>query len=114
MRMDVDRFYQGMNQSVRNRNAALEDQGGKRWEYEQRQMSGALEDNALMRELMRAKIARMQQPTPDFYGSDSLAYSAPQISSGEPSQPPEWFMRPRRGSGMGGGNFLAKLLGGAK
>lgn len=117
MRMDVDRFYQGMNQSVRNRNAALEDQGGKRWEYEQRQMSGALEDNALMRELMRAKIARMKQPMPDFYG-DGPQYVAPQSAS-MPQEPPEWYFRPGKSSefsayGKGGGNALAKLLGSLK
>lgn len=43
MRIDPGSFYNGMNQSVRNRNAALEEQGGRRWEHEQRQMAQQLE-----------------------------------------------------------------------
>lgn len=117
MRYDVDTFYRGMNQSVKNRNAALEEQGGRRWDHEQRKMFGELEDNALMRELMRAKIERMKQPMPDFYG-DGPQYVAPQSAS-MPQEPPEWYFRPGKSSafsafGNGGGNALAKLLGSIK
>ena len=41
MRIDPSSFYNGMNQSVRNRNAALEEQGKRRWDFEQqREMQG--------------------------------------------------------------------------
>ncbi len=112
-----DEATKKMNQSVLDRNAAREKQGGIRWDHEQRKMFGELEDNALMRELMRAKIARMKQPMPDFYG-DGPQYVAPQSAS-MPQEPPEWYFRPGKSSefsayGKGGGNALAKLLGSIK
>lgn len=107
-----DEATKRMNQSVENRNAALEKQGGIRWDNEQRQMMQGLEQGDLMKEMLRARIDRMRQPMPDFYGSGPT-YSG---ATGWDNILREAFAK--RGGGMdrrggGGMNALAQILGGA-
>ena len=112
MRIDPADFYKGMNASVLRRNAALEKQGGARWDSEQRTAMQGLEQGDLMKEMLRARIDRMREPMPDFYGSGPT-YSG---ATGWDNILREAFAK--RGGGMdrrggGGMNALAQILGGA-
>ena len=60
--IDTVDFYKPMNASVKRRNAALEDQGGQRWDYERRAMDQEAQQNELARRLMEAKLAEQTQP----------------------------------------------------
>lgn len=73
MRIDSADFYNGMNASVKRRNAALEDQGGQRWDYERRLMDQDAQQNELARRMMEAKLAEQTMP------AAAPAAAAPQV-----------------------------------
>lgn len=80
MRIDPADFYDGMNASVRRRNSALEEQGGKRWEYEQRRMDSELKNNELSRMLLESRLAAQTKPENALATAPSP--QVPAISSG--------------------------------